>query len=124
MAASDSAAAPLLPEEERVVLGGEGRCREWEEEGAACSFWEAVWKELGLLWYIAGPAILTSVLQYSTFSVTQTLVGHIGTLELAAVGTQSLVVSGIGFGVMVVEKLPSVPHHVNMYPSPNLRATI
>ncbi|CAA6661638.1 unnamed protein product [Spirodela intermedia] len=60
-----------------------------------------MWREAYLIWYIAGPAILTSIFQYSMSSVTQTLVGHLGTLELAAVGIQNLVISGIGFGVML-----------------------
>ncbi|KAI3830674.1 hypothetical protein MKX03_005420 [Papaver bracteatum] len=54
-----------------------------------------------MVWHIAGPSILISIFQYSFASVTQTLVGHIGTLELAAVGIQNLVVSGIGYGIML-----------------------
>uniref|UniRef100_A0A1D1Y4U3 Protein DETOXIFICATION n=1 Tax=Anthurium amnicola TaxID=1678845 RepID=A0A1D1Y4U3_9ARAE len=99
-ASASAAAAPLLPrgEEEGTVVAavvGDGG------EAAPRSFREYVWQEMGMVWYIAGPAILTSLFQYSLASVTQTLVGHIGTLELAAVGTQNLVVSGIGFGVML-----------------------
>ncbi|KAF6144159.1 hypothetical protein GIB67_004832 [Kingdonia uniflora] len=37
---------------------------------------------------------------YTAF-LTQTLVGHIGTLQLAAFGIQNLVVSGLGFGIML-----------------------
>lgn len=76
------------------------RGEEEKEEGRG-SWWEDTWREVRLVWYIAGPAILTSVFQFSLGSVTQTLVGHIGTLELAAVGIQNLVIAGIGFGVMV-----------------------
>ncbi|XP_008796381.1 protein DETOXIFICATION 33-like [Phoenix dactylifera] len=72
-----------------------------EDEEGRRSCWEDTWRELRLVWYIAGPAILTSVFQFSLGSVTQTLVGHIGTLELAAVGIQNLVIAGIGFGVML-----------------------
>ena len=60
-----------------------------------------IWKEEKMLWYIAGPAIVTSVLQFSFAFITQTIVGHIGTIELAAFGVQNLVISGIGFGIMV-----------------------
>ncbi|MQL70369.1 hypothetical protein Taro_002672 [Colocasia esculenta] len=98
--ANSAASAPLLSEEDKVVLDGYGGGK-GNSEGALCSFWVAVWKELALLWYIAGPAVLTSLFQYSLSSVTQTLVGHVGTVELAAVGIQNLVVSGIGFGVML-----------------------
>ncbi|KAK9112317.1 hypothetical protein Scep_019836 [Stephania cephalantha] len=64
------------------------------------TFVRDVWMETKMVWYIAGPAILTSLFQYSLAFVTQTFVGHLGTLELAAVGLQNLVISGIGFGVM------------------------
>lgn len=72
-----------------------------EEEMAVSSCWVDTRRELRLVWGIAGPAILTSVFQYTLGATTQTLTGHIGTLELAAVGIQNLVVSGIAFGIMV-----------------------
>ncbi|KAG1363293.1 Protein DETOXIFICATION 33 [Cocos nucifera] len=75
--------------------------REEEKEEGRWSWWEDTWREVRLVWYIAGPAILTSVFEFSLGSVTQTLVGHIGTLELAALGIQNLVIAGIGFGVML-----------------------
>ncbi|KAF6173646.1 hypothetical protein GIB67_023005 [Kingdonia uniflora] len=53
------------------------------------------------VWYIAAPAILTSIFQYSLAFLTQTLVGHIVILQLAAFGIQNLVVSGLGFGIML-----------------------
>ncbi|CAA7398013.1 unnamed protein product [Spirodela intermedia] len=92
---------PLLPEKDDgaaviTPAGGGG----WTAAPLR-SFCEDVWREAYLIWYIAGPAILTSIFQYSMSSVTQTLVGHLGTLELAAVGIQNLVISGIGFGVML-----------------------
>ncbi|KAH7673987.1 Multi antimicrobial extrusion protein [Dioscorea alata] len=74
---------------------------EEEEEMAVSSCWVDTQRELRLVWGIAGPAILTSVFQYTLCATTQTLTGHIGTLELAAVGIQNLVVSGIAFGIMV-----------------------
>ncbi|KAF6145683.1 hypothetical protein GIB67_002777 [Kingdonia uniflora] len=63
--------------------------------------WRDVWAETKMIWYIAAPAVLTSAFQYSLAFLTQTLVGHIGTLELAAFGTQNLVIGGIGFGIML-----------------------
>lgn len=53
------------------------------------------------LWYLAGPAIFTSLCQYSLGAVTQTLAGHVGTLELAAVSVENSVIAGFSFGVMV-----------------------
>ncbi|XP_077214915.1 protein DETOXIFICATION 33-like [Tasmannia lanceolata] len=53
------------------------------------------------LWQIAGPAIFTSVFQYSLGAITQTFVGHVGTLELAAVSIENSVIAGLAFGVML-----------------------
>ncbi|KAI3941985.1 hypothetical protein MKW92_007020 [Papaver armeniacum] len=70
-------------------------------ENPPVTFLRKLWKENKMVWHIAGPSILISIFQYSLNFVTQTLVGHIGTLELAAVGLQNLVISGISFGVML-----------------------
>ncbi|XP_058069611.1 protein DETOXIFICATION 33-like [Magnolia sinica] len=83
-----SSTAPLLTRKE-------------EEEGASSSFMRDAWVECKMLWYVAGPAVLTTVFQYSLSSVTQTFAGHIGTVELAAVGIQNLVITGIAFGIMM-----------------------
>lgn len=53
------------------------------------------------LWYLAGPAILTSLCQYSLGAITQTLAGHVGTLDLAAFSVENSVIAGFSFGVMV-----------------------
>lgn len=53
------------------------------------------------LWYIAGPAIFTSVCQYSLGAITQTFAGHLGTLELAAVSVENSVIAGFSFGIML-----------------------
>ncbi|KAL3634092.1 Protein DETOXIFICATION 31 [Castilleja foliolosa] len=52
------------------------------------------------LWYLAGPAMFTSICQYSLGAVTQTFAGHIGTLELAAFTIENTVIAGLSFGVM------------------------
>ncbi|KAK1260081.1 Protein TRANSPARENT TESTA 12 [Acorus gramineus] len=88
------------------MLGEDKETTEEEEElkwrvGSSSSLWKETCGELKMLWYLAGPAILTSIFQYSLSSVTETMVGHIGTVELAAVGVQNLVIAGIGFGVML-----------------------
>ncbi|KAI3992632.1 hypothetical protein MKX01_007954 [Papaver californicum] len=71
------------------------------DENAPVTFCRKLWEENKMVWRIAGPSILISICQYSLAFVTQTLVGHIGTLQLAAVGLQNLLISGIGFGVML-----------------------
>ncbi|XAR48099.1 hypothetical protein NMG60_11030812 [Bertholletia excelsa] len=59
------------------------------------------WVEFRKLWYLAGPAIFTSICQYSLGAVTQVFAGHVGTLQLAAVSVENSVVAGFSFGVMV-----------------------
>ncbi|KAI4328173.1 hypothetical protein L6164_020551 [Bauhinia variegata] len=53
------------------------------------------------LWYLAGPAIFTSLSQYSLGAITQLLAGHVGTMELAAVSVENSVIAGFCFGVML-----------------------
>ncbi|KAG9440874.1 hypothetical protein H6P81_021039 [Aristolochia fimbriata] len=53
------------------------------------------------LWHIAAPAILTSVLQFSVGFVTVAFVGHLGTVELAAVSVVQNVIEGFVFGIML-----------------------
>ena len=62
------------------------------------------------LWFLAGPAIFTSICQYSLGAITQTFAGHVGTLQLAAVSIENSVIAGFSFGVMVSSQ-PSVPYH-------------
>ncbi|KAL7093747.1 hypothetical protein ACP275_11G059200 [Erythranthe tilingii] len=53
------------------------------------------------LWSLAGPAILTSVCQYSLNAVTQTFAGHIGTFELATFSVENSIISGLCYGIML-----------------------
>ncbi|KAL3511331.1 hypothetical protein ACH5RR_030732 [Cinchona calisaya] len=53
------------------------------------------------LWYLAGPAIFTSICQYSIGALTQVFAGQVGTLELAAVSVENSVVAGFSFGLML-----------------------
>ena len=57
-------------------------------------------KEQKKLWYLAGPAIFTSIAQYSLGAVTQVFAGHLTTLELDAVSTEKMVSAGLAFGDM------------------------
>lgn len=66
------------------------------------------------LWYLAGPAIFTSICQYSLGAVTQTFAGHVGTLELAAVSVENSVIAGFSFGVMVILSF-DYAHHWKMF---------
>ncbi|CAA2991337.1 DETOXIFICATION 29-like [Olea europaea subsp. europaea] len=62
-------------------------------------FFEQFWIESRKLWYLAAPAIFTSICQYSLGAVTQTLAGHVGTLELAAFSIENSVIAGFSLGV-------------------------
>ncbi|KAL5997397.1 Protein DETOXIFICATION 30 [Asimina triloba] len=53
------------------------------------------------LWLLAGPAIFTSVAQYSLGAVTQLIAGQVSTLALAAVSVENSVIAGFSFGVML-----------------------
>ncbi|KAI4373811.1 hypothetical protein MLD38_011887 [Melastoma candidum] len=53
------------------------------------------------LWYLAGPAISTTLCQYSLGAVTQLLAGHVGTIQLAAVSVENSVIAGFSFGIML-----------------------
>ncbi|KAK4429792.1 protein DETOXIFICATION 29 [Sesamum alatum] len=57
--------------------------------------------ESGKLWYLAGPAIFSSVAQYALGAMTQTFAGHVGTLDLAAFSIENSVIAGLSLGVMM-----------------------
>jgi MATE family multidrug resistance protein len=54
------------------------------------------------LWRVAGPVILTGILQFLLGFVTTAFVGHIGKVELAAVSIVNGVVEGLAFGLLVI----------------------
>ncbi|KAK6160241.1 hypothetical protein DH2020_003622 [Rehmannia glutinosa] len=64
-------------------------------------FMSAFKEESGKLWFLAGPAIFTSLCQYSLGAFTQTFAGHVGTLELAAFSIENSVIAGLSLGVML-----------------------
>lgn len=53
------------------------------------------------LWHLAGPAIFTSICQYSLGAITQLFAGHVGDIELAAVSVENSVIAGFSFGIML-----------------------
>ncbi|KAI3931547.1 hypothetical protein MKW92_011149 [Papaver armeniacum] len=73
---------------------GNGSCQ-------VSSLCRKVWEENKMVWCIAGPCILTSIFQFSLGFITQTWVGHVGTLQLAAFALQNLVISGLTYGIML-----------------------
>ncbi|KAK9117281.1 hypothetical protein Sjap_016228 [Stephania japonica] len=64
-------------------------------------FFRELLVECKKLWLLAGPAIFTSLCQYSLGAITQTFAGHLGDLELAALSIENSVIAGFSFGVML-----------------------
>ncbi|KAK9117263.1 hypothetical protein Sjap_016210 [Stephania japonica] len=64
-------------------------------------FFSEFWVESKKLWPLAGPAIFTSLCQFSFSFITQALVGHLGDLELAAFSVQYGVTSSFTVGIMI-----------------------
>ncbi|XP_030553049.1 protein DETOXIFICATION 29-like [Rhodamnia argentea] len=58
-------------------------------------------KESKKLWFLAGPAIFTSICRYSLGAITQVFAGQVGTLDLAAVSVENSVIAGFSFGIML-----------------------
>ncbi|XP_072950922.1 protein DETOXIFICATION 33-like [Typha angustifolia] len=59
------------------------------------------WDEFKKMWKIAGPVILTAVLQFTLGFVTMAFVGHLGKVELAAVSIAHGVVEGFGYAILL-----------------------
>ncbi|KAJ4776954.1 Protein DETOXIFICATION [Rhynchospora pubera] len=53
------------------------------------------------IWKLAGPAIFASIARYSLGATTQIFAGHLTVLELDAVSTANMVISGLAFGIML-----------------------
>nr|GMC81087.1 protein DETOXIFICATION 33-like [Ipomoea batatas] len=59
------------------------------------------WVESKKMWEIAAPCIFTGVAQFSIGLVTVAFVGHLGSVELAAVSVVQNVIEGFVYGVML-----------------------
>ncbi|KAF3772903.1 DETOXIFICATION 29 protein [Nymphaea thermarum] len=100
---------PLLNDNLGKADGGHGNRRsgmvefegDTEPINSAGRFFSQFGAESKKLWYLAGPAIFTSLCQYSLGAITQAFAGHVGTLELAAVSMENSVIAGFSFGVML-----------------------
>ncbi|MQL78848.1 hypothetical protein Taro_011282 [Colocasia esculenta] len=72
-----------------------------EPIGGVGNFLREFAAEFRKLRYFAGPAIFTSIYQYSLGAITQMVAGQVGTLELAVVSVENSVIAGFSFGVML-----------------------
>jgi MATE family multidrug resistance protein len=83
-----------------LASAGGGEEDDLEEIRSVPTFLRRAAEENRRLWLLAGPAIFTSLAQYSLGGVTQVLAGHLTTLELDAVSTENSVIAGLAFGIM------------------------
>jgi MATE family multidrug resistance protein len=72
-----------------------------EEIRSVGSFLRHAAAENRKLWYLAGPAIFTSIAQYSLGAITLVFAGHLTTLELDAFSTENNVIAGLALGITV-----------------------
>nr|XP_010941348.1 protein DETOXIFICATION 33-like [Elaeis guineensis] len=88
---------------EDPLLGGrcKGEREALEKMKSLGQFVKEVVKENKRLWYLAGPAIFTSLAQYSLGATTQVFAGQLTTLALDAVSTENMVIAGLAFGLML-----------------------
>ncbi|KAL6660981.1 hypothetical protein ACP70R_000365 [Stipagrostis hirtigluma subsp. patula] len=84
-----------------VVGNGNGKAEEedLEEIRSVSAFLRHAAEENRRLWHLAGPAIFTSLAQYSLGAVTQVFAGHLTTLELDAFSTENNVIAGLALGI-------------------------
>ncbi|GLJ46775.1 hypothetical protein SUGI_0986520 [Cryptomeria japonica] len=68
------------------------------------NFRKESWIECKKLWTIAGPAIFTSLCNYSIGGISQTFAGQLGTVNQAAVAMGNTVISTLVFGITVIAK--------------------
>ncbi|VAI74787.1 unnamed protein product [Triticum turgidum subsp. durum] len=83
-----------------LARAGSGDKDDLEEIHSVSAFLRCAAEENRRLWCLAGPAIFTSLAQYSLGAITQVAAGHLTTLELDAVSTENSVVAGLAFGIM------------------------
>ncbi|CAA0813452.1 root hair specific 2 [Striga hermonthica] len=71
--------------------------------------------ESGKLWYLAGPAIFTSLTQYMLGAFTQTLAGHVSTLDLAAFSIENSVIAGLSLAFVDHPSRHCFPSHLPLH---------
>ncbi|KAK1438186.1 hypothetical protein QVD17_03991 [Tagetes erecta] len=58
------------------------------------------YKEFKRQWYLAGPAIFTSLCQYTIGATTQLFAGQLGTIQLAAVSVENSVIGAFSYAIL------------------------
>ncbi|GJV32141.1 multi antimicrobial extrusion protein [Tanacetum coccineum] len=79
---------PLLTGESGVKING------------VRDFYKEFYTESKKLWYLAGPAIFTSLCQYTIGATTQLFAGQLGTIQLAAVSVENSVIAAFSYSIL------------------------
>ncbi|KAG6620229.1 hypothetical protein I3842_Q075200 [Carya illinoinensis] len=87
---------PLLPESSTNDHGAED-----DGEAKDLGIRPRIWIESKKLWYIAGPAIFSRVVNFSMNVITQVFAGHLGEVEFAALSIGLNVILGFSFGFLL-----------------------
>lgn len=98
----DDAAAAAVREALLPPASGKVVAEDLEEIRSVRAFVRHAAEENRRLWSLAGPAIFTSVAQYSLGAITQVFAGHLTTLELDAFSTENNVIAGLALGITVI----------------------
>lgn len=80
----------------------EKQVEDLEEIRSVRAFLRHAAEENRRLWSLAGPAIFTSIAQYSMGAITLVFAGHLSTLELDAISTENNVIAGLALGITVL----------------------
>ncbi|KAJ3690803.1 hypothetical protein LUZ61_019967 [Rhynchospora tenuis] len=88
------------PESDHHSDHDENRCQDLKEIRSIKQFLNEAWAENKRIWYLGGPAIFAVIGRYSLGATTLVFAGHLTTLELDAVSTGNLVITGLTFGIM------------------------
>ncbi|KAK1438185.1 hypothetical protein QVD17_03990 [Tagetes erecta] len=63
-------------------------------------FCREFYKEFKRQWYLAGPAMFTSLCQYAIIATTQLFAGQLGTIQLAAVSVEYSVIGAFSYAIL------------------------
>ncbi|KAK7309731.1 hypothetical protein RJT34_06693 [Clitoria ternatea] len=91
------------------LVSGAGKEEEWNGM-------REYFVECRKLWYLAGPAVFTSLCQYCLGVLTQIFCGHLSTINLAAVCLQNSVIAGFSLGIMLGNLVFYGPHPLRRIP--------
>lgn len=75
------------------------------EENGSSHLKTRIWRETKLIWRIAFPAIITRVTSFGLIVVTQSFLGHVDAIDLAAYALVQSIILRFFDGILVITKL-------------------